>query len=66
MAKCVLPWCIHNGWLGVKHQVIYLLEAITVCDSFPLSITAALSLNNSDGSESGTRHQLSWIPLLQI
>ena len=47
-------------WLW-NTQVIYSLDAIIVCDSFPLSITAALSLNNSDSSESGTHHQLSWI-----
>ena len=66
MTKCVSPWYIHNGWPGVKHQVIYLPEAIIVCDCFPLSITAALFLNNNDGSESGPRHRLSWTPVLQI
>ena len=24
----LLPWCNRNGWLGVKHQVTYLLPSI--------------------------------------
>ena len=28
---CVSPWFNHNGWLGVKHQVTYILTSVCVC-----------------------------------
>ena len=70
MTKCVSPWYNRTVWLGVKHQLTYLLQTERPCTNERLSTSVShvhitliivISFSHRWGGQ-GLSHCLSWRP----